>query len=130
MFELFKISERFMPHGHCYLWQADILWMNVVSDGLISLAYFAIPCLLVRLLRNNPKISQKWVIAMFGLFITFCGITHLISIVTIWRPIYYVEGLIKAITASLSVVTAILFAPILHDFLRAKSATEHHDTEE
>jgi len=33
----------FMPHGMCYLWRPGILSLHVVSDALITLAYFSIP---------------------------------------------------------------------------------------
>ena len=34
---------NFMPHGHCYLWRPDVLWLHVGSDTLIALSYYAIP---------------------------------------------------------------------------------------
>jgi hypothetical protein len=34
---------NFMPHGHCYLWRPDVLWLRVGSDTLIALSYCAIP---------------------------------------------------------------------------------------
>jgi hypothetical protein len=36
--ELF--SSDFMPHGYCYLWKPGLVWLHVVSDALIALAYF------------------------------------------------------------------------------------------
>ena len=35
-------STNFMPHGHCYLWRPDILWLNVGADLALSSAYFLI----------------------------------------------------------------------------------------
>ena len=37
------VQADFMPHGYCYLWFPEILWLHVLSDGLIALAYFIIP---------------------------------------------------------------------------------------
>ena len=36
-------DKRFMPHGHCYMWRPDLLWTNVIADGLIALSYVTIP---------------------------------------------------------------------------------------
>jgi len=40
-FKRFLSSDAFMPHGHCYLWQPGVLWLHIVSDALITLAYFS-----------------------------------------------------------------------------------------
>jgi hypothetical protein len=29
-------SSDFMPHGACYLWKPEIVWLHALSDGLIS----------------------------------------------------------------------------------------------
>ncbi len=44
-------SEGFMPHGMCYLWNARLIYLHVISDSLISLSYFAPPVLLTFALR-------------------------------------------------------------------------------
>lgn len=41
------ISSDFMPHGHCYLWRPEILWLHVFSDGVMTTAYYFIPLALV-----------------------------------------------------------------------------------
>ena len=110
-FDLFS-SDGFMPHGHCYLWQPEILWLHVVSDSIIFLAYMMIPITIVMLLRKRPSLPYKWILLMFGLFITFCGFTHLFAIITIWRPVYGLEGLVKSITAAVSIATALLVIPL------------------
>lgn len=104
--------ENFMPHGHCFLWKPEILWLHVVSDLLIFFAYMTIPVTLLFFFRLGKESGYRWVLLMFSLFICFCGFTHLINIVTIWYPLYALEGVVKAITAAISIATAILFIPI------------------
>lgn len=116
--------ENFMPHGHCFLWKPEILWLHVVSDVLIFLAYMAIPLTLLFFFRLKNMSSYRWVLLMFSLFICFCGFTHLISIVTIWYPLYALEGVVKAITAAISIATAILFIPIAPRAFRMISGFE------
>jgi hypothetical protein len=36
-------TGSFIPHGRCYLWQPELVWLNVFSDTAIALAYFSIP---------------------------------------------------------------------------------------
>jgi PAS domain S-box-containing protein len=100
-------ADDFMPHGHCYLWHKDILWLNVVSDVIIALAYFAIPFALFYLVRKRKDLHFNWIFIMFATFIVACGTTHILEIVTVWHPIYGVQGLVKFVTASTSVATAI-----------------------
>ncbi|MEA5516157.1 PAS domain S-box protein [Nodularia sp. UHCC 0506] len=44
---------------------------------------------------------------MFSTFIVACGTTHIMDVWTLWYPTYWLSGLIKAITAFVSVLTAI-----------------------
>lgn len=102
-----------MPHGHCFLWRPDILWIHVLSDAIIFLAYMLIPITLLVLLFRRHHLPNKWILLMFSLFITFCGISHLMEIITIWIPIYGWAGIVKAATAAVSIATAILFIPLV-----------------
>ncbi|MBT8422348.1 MAG: hypothetical protein KJP03_04435 [Gammaproteobacteria bacterium] len=97
---------RFMPHGVCYMWDPAILWTNVISDSLIALAYFSIPGAILYFLRRRTDISLAVVGWLFAAFIVLCGTTHLVGIWTIWNGDYGVQGLVKAATAMVSVLTA------------------------
>lgn len=121
----FLISD-FMPHGHCYFWRPDILWTHVLSDAGIAIAYFCIPAILLYyLFKKRPqRIPFWWVLILFAAFIYLCGITHIIGIVTIWTPIYIVEGWLKAATAIVSIITAITLIPLVPKALTLRSAEE------
>ena len=110
--KLFNSSD-FMPHGHCYFWRPEILWLHVVSDALIAVAYFSIPLALIYLVRKRDDLPFRWLFWLFGLFIVACGTTHILSIVTVWTPIYRLDGVAKAITALASVGTAAALVPII-----------------
>lgn len=96
----------YMPHGHCYWWNPEILWLNVVSDVLIAFAYFSIPIILHCFVKRRPDIEFKGLFILFSLFIALCGLTHLVSIVVIWHATYGIHGLIKLVTAIISCITA------------------------
>ena len=109
---LFEPST-FSPHGFCLLWEPGLIWLHAVSDGLIALAYFSIPLALVRFLRQRPDFEFGWVLGLFALFIMACGATHIFAVVTLWTPLYWLDGAVKALTAVVSVATAILLWPLL-----------------
>ena len=67
---------------------------------------------------------------MFGIFILFCGINHLMNIVVLWHPLYYIEGVLKLLTAAASVATAVLMLPLLPVLLdRFTNMAAEDDTE-
>ena len=101
-------SRTLSPHGFCLLWRPELLWTHVLSDATIGLAYMTIPLSLVVILRRRNDIPFGGVVWCFALFITACGLTHFMSIVTLWSPLYGIEALIKVVTAAASVVTAVL----------------------
>jgi PAS domain S-box-containing protein len=123
LFDRLVSTHGFMPHGMCYLWQPDVLWLHVASDGLIALAYFSIPLTLLYLVRNRRDLLFNWMFLCFGVFIIACGVTHVMEIWTIWQPMYWLSGAIKALTALASIVTSILLIRLTPDLLRVPSVS-------
>jgi PAS domain S-box-containing protein len=106
-------TSGYMPHGYCYLWDPWILGLHVASDGLIVLSYYCIPIALVYLIRKRQDLPFNWIFWMFGLFILGCGTTHLLEIWTVWHASYFLSGIIKALTAAVSVMTAVMLVPLI-----------------
>ncbi len=108
------LAERGLaPHGYCLLWDPKLVWTHVVSDLLIGLAYFSIPVVLASFLARRRDVQFGWVVGLFAAFIMACGLTHFMSILVLWVPAYGIEGLIKGVTAIVSVGTAIALWPLL-----------------
>jgi diguanylate cyclase (GGDEF)-like protein/PAS domain S-box-containing protein len=99
--------NNLMPHGYCLSWSPLLLWLHVASDVLITLSYYSIPLSLLYFVRQRKDLPYPWLITMFAVFIVACGTTHILSVVTIWFPVYWLEGVIKAFTALISVATAL-----------------------
>jgi signal transduction histidine kinase len=122
MMELFKhlfAADGFMPHGHCYLWVPGLVWLHVISDALIGLAYVAISATLVYLVhRGRSDIPFHSMFLAFGTFIVACGGTHFMEVWTLWTPVYWLSGSVKVITAVASVMTAIALPPMVPLALR------------
>jgi signal transduction histidine kinase len=117
----FFSEDGFMPHGMCYLWRSDVLTLHIVSDALISLAYFSIPLTLLAFVRARKDMVFNWMFVCFAVFIVACGATHVMDIWVIWHPVYWLSGTIKAITALASVPTAILLVKLLPTALKLPS---------
>jgi signal transduction histidine kinase len=117
-------SADFMPHGHCYYWKPEIVWLHVISDALIALSYYAIPLVLLYFMFKRRDFPFPWVLGMFGAFILLCGTTHLMAIVTLWNPVYRLDGIVKAMTAGISVLTALVLIPLIPQALALRSPKE------
>ena len=120
----------FSPHGICLLWEPELIWLHVVSDALIAMAYFSIPFALAIFVWKRRDLKFGWVYWSFAIFIQACGLTHVLSIYTLWVPVYGIEGLVKAATAAASVVTAGLLWPLLPKLLAIPSAFELRQVQE
>lgn len=114
----------YIPHGHCYLWQTPLVGLHAISDGLIAIAYFSIPLTLIYFVRNRRDLPYPGIFWLFSAFIVSCGLTHLVAIWTLWHPAYWLSGTLKAITASISVVTAIAAVRIFPQLLTLPSLAE------
>lgn len=107
-------SDQFMPHGYCFLWRPELVWLHVIADLIIALAYFSIPVTIFMIVRKRSlEIPFKWIFMMFATFIFLCGLTHIIELISIWKPLYYIEGLVKVLTAAVSLATAIVMFPLI-----------------
>lgn len=117
-------TPAFMPHGMCYQWQPTILTLHVVSDATIAVAYFAIAIILAWFVGRRPDLPFRGLFGMFALFIVSCGLTHAMAIWVVWHPDYWTDGALKAITATASIATALLLAPLVPQALALRSPRE------
>jgi PAS domain S-box-containing protein len=105
--------DDFMPHGYCYLWNPGLVWLHVISDTLIALAYLSIPITLIYFARKKRGLPFHWMFLCFGIFIVACGGTHLMEVWNLWHGNYWLAGILKAITALASIVTAALLVSLI-----------------
>ena len=105
------------PHGFCLLWDPALIWLHATSDIVIGLSYFAIPIALAAVVFNRRDFAFGWLFWMFALFILACGTTHLMDVWVLWHPDYAAQGLIKAATATASLLTATMLWPLVPKFV-------------
>lgn len=117
-------SNALNPHGICLLWRPELIWTHAISDILIGVAYFSIPLALGVFLWHRRDVRFSWAIWMFVAFIMLCGVTHFMMVWTLWNADYGIEALIKAGTATVSVITAFALWPLLPRVIALPSPTE------
>src|SRR5882724_4638644 len=114
----------FIPHGHCYLWLPELVWLHLVTDALIALAYYVMPLILISFVRRRSDLPFNWMFLMFGAFIIACGTTHVMNVWNVWYPTYWLSGGIKAGTAAVSLATASLLVPLVPKALALPSPAQ------
>ncbi|MGE5656115.1 MAG: PAS domain S-box protein [Actinomycetota bacterium] len=118
------LNQNFIPHGHCYLWQPQLVGLHLLSDLLIALSYYSIPALLIYFVNKREDLPFSWIFLLFGAFIISCGTTHLMAVWTLWHPTYWLSGIIKAITAIVSCYTALELVPLMPKALALPSPAQ------
>jgi PAS domain S-box-containing protein len=100
-------SGHFVPYGQCLLWDPLLLWVNVVSDSIVSVAYYLIPLLLIYFISKRRDLPFRSTFWMFGVLIIAGGTSHALDVVTMWYPAYWAAGAVKAVTAIASLACAV-----------------------
>lgn len=119
-----------MPHGVCFLWRQDLVYLHLFSDIAVTLAYFSLPAFLLILVRKKPELKKAGVIPLFALFILLCGLTHASNIWVLFVPDYLAQGFIKGLTAIVSIITAVMVWPLLPKLVAMPSTQELIDANE
>ncbi len=114
-------TSELMPHGYCFRWDLSLLWLFVGSNTITALSYFSIPLALAFFAYKRKDPHLKSILILFSLFIFSCGLTHVLSIITIWHPVYGLHAVVEAFTAVISLLTAVWLWPLIPKALRIPS---------
>jgi PAS domain-containing protein len=95
------------------LWDPALLWLNVVSDSIVGVAYYSIPLLLIYFVSKRRDLPFRGIFWMFSIFILSCGTTHALDVLTVWYPAYWAAGAAKAMTVIASLVCAVALIPLV-----------------
>ena len=118
------LNGLYMPHGYCLLWDPWLVAVHAGSDLATFGAYSAIPLAMWMFVRKRPHLELKRLAQFFAAFILWCGLTHLFGLITLWWPVYELQGIVKAITAAISVATAVMIFPLIPKALAIPSPSE------
>lgn len=120
-------AASFIPHGYCLLWRPDLVAMHAFGDAFTALAYFLIPAAILYFLRQRRQDLQRehfGIAALFASFIIACAITHVANLLTLWWPFYGLQGLLKVVTAIISLATAGLIWHLMPGLLALPSPAD------
>ncbi|CAN5300382.1 hypothetical protein BH11CYA1_BH11CYA1_22480 [soil metagenome] len=118
------ITSGFMPHGYCLRWDPALLFVFILGNAGIAIAYFMIPLALRYFIGKRADLPYSHMFKLFAVFILSCGITHLMKVWTLYQPAYWIEALADLWTAAVSLLTAILLLPLIPKMLALRSPAE------
>lgn len=113
MYEPYSSSGPALPHGAALEWRAELIWLHVGSDAVLTLSFLSIPAALAILAVRRPDLAYRPVMVLFAVFIFLLALTHAASIWTVWTPDYRMAGLLKLATAGVALATAAALWPLL-----------------
>ena len=107
------VTNDYMAHGFCFSWEKGLVALHVASDILTGIAYYSIPVAMFYFLYKRRDLPFYSMFLLFAAFIFSCGTTHFFAAYTVFDPLYWQEGYVKAFTAFISAISALLFIPML-----------------
>lgn len=119
--DIFKV---YTPRRQCMYYEAPVIWLHFFSDLIIAVAYYSIPVGLVYFVSRRKDIAFHWIFLMFAGFILACGTTHVFGVIDLWYPVYKVDGIVRFLTAAISIVTAIALWPLIPKALALPSPAQ------
>ena len=124
---LFFLNQGLIPHGYCLSWSPPLLWTYVLSNAAIGVAYFTIPLILITVIRKNSDLRYHRMVKLFAAFILLCGTTHFLHVISVWRPIYWIDAVALVATATISWITAFELRRLIPTLLAIPSPRQLSD---
>ncbi|MBE9099934.1 PAS domain-containing protein [Vacuolonema iberomarrocanum] len=103
----FATNLSLIPYGHCDLWPQGLVSLHVLSDSIIALSYYLIALALIYVVQRREDVPFRGLFWLFAAFIGLCGTTHMAAVWILWFPTYWISGSLKALTALVSLWTAL-----------------------
>ncbi|HEX8528616.1 MAG TPA: PAS domain S-box protein [Cytophagales bacterium] len=100
-----------------------LLWTNVIADGLLAGAFFVIALVGLSLAREREK-PGALLLGCGALFAGCCGLLHALQVVAVWWPAYWLEGMLRVVTA-LAALTAAVALLVAAPMVRLLPTLQH-----
>ena len=115
----------FIPHGFCLTWDSPLLWLTAGSDAVMTLAYATYPIGIAYFVWKRKDLHYRWLyLSFFNAFILTCAGTHLLSLITIWIPLYWLDASVKALSALVATATVFAIWWVIPQALKLPSPAE------
>ena len=110
-------------------WPDGVVWTLIAADAAIATSFIAFSIALLNFIRRgHDHRALLWLAGLFGAFILSFGLTHLMDICVLWWPDYGLQAFANALTAALSIATAILVWPLIPRVLRIPASEKLSET--
>ena len=120
-------TDGFPARWYCGDWPEWLGWTHICSDIIIFISYQLIPVVALYYISRKKKVAFPPLFWLFGAFISFCGIGHLIEAIIFWHPVYPLAGYVKVLTAAVSAVTAFYCIRLIPKTLELPSVAESEE---
>lgn len=95
---------KLMPHAHCFLNYQEWVPLYVLSNGVIFLAYTLISLTIIFVYIRRNEIAHRGLFLIYGVFISACGIGHLLMAINVYSGMYLIETIWHNLTALVSLM--------------------------
>ena len=112
------------PIGETFNWAPGILFLYALSHLLIILSCYSIPAAFAYFVWFRKDLQHRWIFLVFGIFILAYGMTHLLSLILLWKPVIWLDIAVKLFTAAISVATAYMVVKITPHALKIPNPTQ------
>ena len=108
-----------MPHGASFGSDASLIRLHLVADLAVGAACCAIATIvMLRVLRArrahpSPRPPMPWAFVTFGAFMAALGATHFLQALDLYRPVHWLTGEVKMLTALASFAAAVALPPFV-----------------
>lgn len=109
---------------YCGNWSDFHGWLYIISDLLISAAYFTIPVMLIYFIRKKTGVPFQRIFWLFGAFIVLCGSTHLFDAIIFYYPLYRVNAILLLVTAIASWMTIVALYRVIPNALLLRTPAQ------
>ena len=119
--------EQYMPSA--LLWHGDA-WLLLFWSGanfLIISGFLAISLAIWLVLRRRPDMAHRGPLRLFAAFIMLFGITHAVSIMTLWWSIQPLMVIMMLAAGTASIVCAVTVYRLIPEFIRVPPPRKHDE---